>query len=144
MNDFLILASLDPRPFQRLGYIRLVVISSMFIFSMSLSASNAFGQANLNQAMSIKPKQKDAPHEVPTAAELKACKIEKSTNPPGFIVTDGSGRVLRRFLDNNKDGKLDQWSYFENGIEVYRDLDTDFDRKTDQYRWLGSLSLIHI
>jgi len=140
MNNFLILASLALRScpcFKRLGHNRLIVISSMFIFLMSLSASNALGQG-LNQAMAIEPKQKDAPYEIPTAAELKACKIKKSTSPPGFIVSDGSGRVLRRFLDNNKDGKLDQWSYFENGIEVYRDLDTDFDRKTDQYRWLGS------
>ncbi len=101
--------------------------------------SDANGQgASLSQAMAIKPKQKDAPYEMPSANELKSCKIEKSSNPPGFEVTDGSGRFLRQFFDNNKDGKLDQWSYFENGIEVYRDLDTDFDRKTDQYRWLGS------
>lgn len=138
MNDFstlsyrILLASTR----QRLNW--LLFVSGMAIFTMSLSASNALGQgASLAQAMAIKPKQADAPHEIPSAAELKSCKIEKSTTPPGFVVTDGSGRTLRRFLDNNKDGKLDQWSYYENGIEVYRDLDTDFDRKTDQYRWLG-------
>jgi len=121
---------------QRLNF--LTVVSSVIILGMSLSNSTAHGQgASLAQAMTIKPKQADAPHEIPNATELKSCKIEKSTTTPGFIVTDGSGRTLRRFLDNNKDGKLDQWSYYENGIEVYRDLDTDFDRKTDQYRWLG-------
>lgn len=118
---------------------RLLVVSSLAIAAFLGSSSSATGQgASLSQAMAIKPKQKDAPHEQPTATELKSCKIEKSTTPPGFIVTDGSGRVLRQFFDINKDGKLDQWSYFENGIEVYRDLDTDFDRKTDQYRWLAS------
>jgi thiol-disulfide isomerase/thioredoxin len=139
MNDFSTAAIPAIGPVTRLRFGRLIVISSMIGFMLSLGASTALGQgASLAQAMAINPKQKDAPYEVPTAAEMKACKIEKSTTPPGFVVTDGSGRVLRRFLDNNKDGKLDQWSYYENGIEVYRDLDTDFDRKTDQYRWLGS------
>ena len=139
MNDFSIVANRALEALTHLRFVRLIVISSTITFMLSLGASNSMGQgASLNQAMAIKPKQKDAPYEVPTAAEIKACKIEKSAKPPGFIVSDGSGRVLRRFLDNNSDGKLDQWSYYENGIEVYRDLDTDFDRKTDQYRWLGS------
>ena len=139
MNAFQILASPTLRPLTCLPFNRLIVISSMIVFTMNLSGANALGQgASLKQALDIQPKQKDAPYDVPTAAELESCKIEKSSNPPGFIVSDGSGRILRRFLDNNKDGKLDQWSYYENGTEAYRDLDTDFDRKTDQYRWLGS------
>ena len=38
----------------------------------------------------------------------------------------------------NGDGKVDQWSYFAGGIEVYRDIDADFNEKADQYRWLGN------
>lgn len=139
MNDFSIFARPSVRPLTCLRLNRLIVISSMLSLVISLSASNAMGQgASLNQAMAIKPIQKDAPYEVPSADELKSCEIERSSKPAGFVVTDGSGRVLRRFLDNNADGKLDQWSYFENGIEVYRDLDTNFNGKRDQYRWLGA------
>ncbi len=118
---------------------RLLLVAGVALAGLFGPSSIASGQgASLSQAMAINPKQLDAPHDQPTASELKSCKIEKSTKPPGFIVSDGSGRILRQFFDNNEDGKLDQWSYFENGIEVYRDLDTDFDRKTDQYRWLAS------
>ena len=139
MNDFSIQANNVWHPLNLVRIDRLTVVAGVALATFVGFSSEAAGQgASLAQAMSIKPKQKDAPFEQPTAAELKSCEINKSTTPPGFVVTDGSGQILRQFYDNNKDGKLDQWSYFENGIEVYRDLDTDFDRKTDQYRWLGS------
>ena len=51
---------------------------------------------------------------------------------------NAAGQGLRRFLDTNNDNKVDMWCYYKDGIEVYRDLDTDFDGKTDQYRWLNT------
>ena len=38
----------------------------------------------------------------------------------------------------NADKKIDLWCYFRQGVEVYRDVDEDFDGKADQYRWLGT------
>jgi len=32
---------------------------------------------------------------------------------------------------------MDVWSYFLDGQEVYREIDTNFDKKVDQYRWFG-------
>ena len=46
--------------------------------------------------------------------------------------------MLRRFLDTNGDNKVDQWCYFKDGIEIYRDIDGNFNNKADQYRWLGT------
>ena len=48
---------------------------------------------------------------------------------------DPSGKLLRVFLDTNGDNTVDQWRYYKNGLEVYRDADTDFNRKADQFRW---------
>jgi len=48
-----------------------------------------------------------------------------------------AGQTLRRFVDTNGDNVVDQWRYFHQGIEVYRDLDTDFNNKVDQSRWVN-------
>jgi len=101
------------------------------------TAADKATRAKLAKAMSITPRQK-IDYEKPGVAVLAQCKfLEKKTKPSGFVVYHESGRVLRQFFDNNGDGKLDQWSYFKGGIEVYRDLDMNYDGTTDQYRWLG-------
>ena len=41
-------------------------------------------------------------------------------------------------MDTKNDNVVDQWSYYKDGIEVYRDIDTNFNRKADQYRWLNT------
>ena len=43
--------------------------------------------------------------------------------------------ILRKFVDTNDDNVVDQWSYYKDGIEVYRDIDSNFNGKADQYRW---------
>ena len=50
----------------------------------------------------------------------------------GFEATDVEGNVLRRFLDTNRDSKLDVWIYFKNGTESYRDIDRDFDKRVEE------------
>ena len=65
----------------------------------------------------------------------------RPTKMPGetaWVVTGPAGETLRQFVDSNADNKVDQWRYFRGGIEVYRDVDKDFDGKADQYRWLGT------
>ena len=43
--------------------------------------------------------------------------------------------MLRQFVDSNNDNVVDTWSYFRGGLEVYRDIDANFNGKADQYRW---------
>ena len=101
-------------------------------------AKQAKQAKQLNQAMGFKPKfASELVYEQPNAAVLKGCIIERMENPPGFIVYHETGRVLRKFVDTNKDKNLDQWSYYNEGLEVYRDIDSNFDENLDQYRWLG-------
>ncbi len=80
-------------------------------------------------------------------AAVEACKVDSSTK--GFILKDGQGRTLRKFLDTNgqktqRDGEkkpsthLDQWSYYQDGFEVYREVDSDEDGSLDEVRWMNS------
>ncbi len=80
-------------------------------------------------------------------AAVDACKVE--VNKRGFTVRDGQGKLLRRFLDTNgqqtqRTGDkepithLDQWSYYQDGFEVYREVDTNEDGSLDEVRWMNS------
>jgi thiol-disulfide isomerase/thioredoxin len=91
------------------------------------------------QALKLAPVQKDVDYFVPAAADLPKCSIkaEKIGKETGWVVRDPSGRILRRFVDTNGDNVVDQWSYYQDGLEVYRDIDADFNGKADQYRWFN-------
>src|SRR5262249_28835689 len=76
-----------------------------------------------------------------TPQEEAGCKVELDKgqgNASGWLLRDAKGLPLRRFFDSNGDGKPDVWSYYKDGVEVYREIDTTFTGKPDQYRWLNS------
>jgi thiol-disulfide isomerase/thioredoxin len=101
----------------------------------------------------FKPVLKGVEYDIPeTPAEIEACKLERVMGPRGevigFAVRDGQGKLLRRFVDTN--GKLtqrpgeskpqthlDQWSYYRDGFEVYREIDSNEDANLDEVRWLN-------
>ncbi len=88
----------------------------------------------------IRPVHRDVDIEHPTDAELAQCRVEVESTPKtsGWVVFGPHGQVLRRFVDTNGDGTVDQWSYYKHGLEVYRNLDANFNKKVDQARWLNS------
>lgn len=102
----------------------------------------AAAQANPTaaEALALAPVQKDVEYDRPAAAEIARCTIDKETvgGRTGYVVRAESGQILRRFLDTSGDNKVDQWCYYKDGIEVYRDIDGDHNGKADQYRWLGT------
>ncbi len=91
-------------------------------------------------ALQLVPTQRDVPYDRPGAAEVEKCTVKtiKNQQGAGWAVYGPEGQILRRFLDSNQDKIVDQWCYFQDGIEIYRDIDGDFDRKADQYRWLNT------
>lgn len=95
------------------------------------------------QALALKPIQADVDYELPAADAVEKCSVEPKSigGLSGWLVVDASGQLLRRFLDTNDDKKVDQWCYYKNGIEVYRDVDSTFNGKADQYRWLGTAGM---
>src|SRR5262245_16495853 len=92
------------------------------------------------EALKLVPVQKDVDYDVPDAKEIETCTVDVETvgGITGWVVKTPGGQVLRRFLDTNGDNKVDQWCYFKDGIEIYRDIDGNFNNKADQYRWLGT------
>ena len=114
--------------------------SFAFSLGLSLAASSAVaaGKApTVDQALSLKPIQKGVEYDTPTGSEAKACtiKAEREGKSTSWVVRDSAGRVLRRFADANADNVVDTWCYYAGGLEVYRDIDSDYDSRADQYRW---------
>lgn len=95
------------------------------------------------QALTLKPIQSDVDYDIPTAEEAAKCTIQTSAGQAsgGWVVFNPGGQMLRRFLDTNADNKVDLWCYYKNGIEVYRDIDSNFNGKADQYRWIGTAGI---
>lgn len=98
------------------------------------------GTPTAAQALALRPIQKDVEYDRPAGEDKAKCTVkphgERETT--GWVVRDHLGRFLRKFVDTNRDNKVDLWCYYKNGIEVYRDVDSDFNGKADQYRWLGT------
>ncbi len=91
-------------------------------------------------ALALEPVQDDVVYEKVPADEMAKCVVRDIEHPTwtGWEVVAGDGTLLRRFADTNQDKKIDLWSYYNFGIEVYRDVDADFNGKADQYQWLGT------
>jgi thiol-disulfide isomerase/thioredoxin len=95
---------------------------------------------SVDQALKLTPVQKDVDYDIPAPADIAKCtiKAEKISNQTGWVVRAPNGQILREFVDTNGDNVVDRWSYFKDGIEVYRDIDENFNGKADQHRWLNT------
>ncbi len=88
-------------------------------------------------ALKLRPVQPDVKYDIPEPDQVSSCTIQVQTQGKrsGWVVRDPQGVVLRQFWDTNADNVVDQWCYFRGGLEVYRDIDSDFDGKAEQFRW---------
>ncbi len=92
------------------------------------------------QMLNFTPRQLGVDCSTPTAQQQSACKVELvkgASKGSGWVLKDSSG-TLRRFFDSNDDNKIDIWSYYKDGVEVYREIDSNGNGKPDQYRWLNA------
>jgi tetratricopeptide (TPR) repeat protein len=94
----------------------------------------------VEQALKLSPVQKGVQFDVPAADEVARCSIkaDKIGGKTGWVVRDPVGQMLRVFMDTNDDNVVDMWSYYQDGVEVYRDIDSNHNGKADQYRWLNT------
>jgi len=106
----------------------------------AIAGRHAQAAPTVEAAMKLAPVQKDVEYDTPKKEEMERCtiKAEKSGGAAGWVVRDGGGQILRRFVDTNADNNVDQWCYFQDGLEVYRDIDSDFNGKPDQTRWFNT------
>lgn len=114
-----------------------------FLASLSLSCGITAAQEaseELVRALSFKPRQSGVNFEQVPETQFGECTIATKTRADGtgFWVTGPAGQPLRWFADTDGDNKLDRWSFYNSGVEVYRESDTDGDKRADQYRWLGT------
>lgn len=106
-------------------------------FILLLAACPAVAATTVGDALGYAPVQKGVEYDSPTPEEAKVCRIsvEKINGATGWVVRGVDGAVLRQFVDSNADNKVDTWSYYRGGLEIYRDIDANFNGKADQYRW---------
>src|SRR5918997_696022 len=117
-------------------------MTAAWLLGLSHAAFAAAGPSPAD-LLKFRPTQPGVEHETPTEpAEIAACKIETVTNAQGrsigYALRDGQGKLLRRFVDSNANGVMDQWSYYQDGFEVYRETDLNDDKSLDECRWLNA------
>jgi len=111
-------------------------------------ATPAWGQQKrqlptVEQMLTIyRPRQPGIVISTPRPDEYASCEVRfiEGTRPGsnGYLLLDAQKRPLRRYFDSNGDRKVDVWSYYKDGVEVYREIDTNFNQVPDQYRWLNA------
>ncbi|MEQ8835416.1 MAG: thioredoxin, partial [Lacipirellulaceae bacterium] len=116
------------------GYVRLSGLIALSVLTVSIGQKSHAAKPSVADALKLKPVQRQVEFDTPEAdgCEIKAEKINGMT---AWVVRSPGGSVLRQFSDTNGDNVVDTWSYFHNGLEVYRDIDGDYNGKADQYRW---------
>jgi hypothetical protein len=124
---------------------RIIFVSLACLFSInvvlstgSVSAQESPLRSRLEPGLSYRPVQSDVAIDIPSEQDVKLCEIKVSDDKRGLIILSPQKNTLRVFADTNGDTHVDQWSYFQNGVEVYRDIDSNGNGKADQYRWLNS------
>lgn len=106
----------------------------------SVAGSALAASPTVEDALKLVPVQKEVEFDTPTVSDVAKCTIAFEA-PKAWVVRNPSGQILRRFIDTNADGVVDLWCYYQDGIEVYRDIDENFNGSPDQYRWLNTAGI---
>lgn len=87
-------------------------------------------------ALSIEPMRKDVGHTRVDAETARRCTIDQEVfeGARSIVVRDPDGVVLRVFTDTNGDRVVDRWRFYKDGVEIYRDIDANFDTRAEQSR----------
>jgi hypothetical protein len=117
---------------------RICVVASLSLaFLGRVGTPLLAADATLSQALRYVPIQPFVDYSKPTKEEAAQCTMrpEKENGSTSWIVRNAQGETLRRFADTNNDNVVDMWCYYLDGLEVYRDIDSNGNEKADQYRW---------
>ena len=103
------------------------------------TVSRAADQPEVAQILRFTPAQQGVVYDTPAEEVLAKCQVDVSEGKErGYVVRDNRGLTIRKFSDTNGDGKVDRWSYFMNGQEVYRDIDANFNSRPDEFHFYHS------
>ena len=109
------------------------------VFALAVPAARS-ATPTVEDALALKPTQKDVDYDQPAPDVAAHCtmKSEKHDGPSRWVIRDPDGKILREFADTNGDGVVDRWSYYKDGVEVYRDIDANYIGKATEHRWLNT------
>ena len=115
----------------------LTVLACLCCLSWSAGADAA---PSISDALKPTPVQPGVDYDQPDQQTQATCtiKAEKVNGITAWVVRDAQGQVLRQFGDADGDNVVDTWSYFRDGLEVYRDIDENRNGIADQHRWFHS------
>ena len=108
----------------------------LIVTSLGFSADPPTAKQTMAFTPSAKRRRLRNPSGRPACCQCKVDREERGKSV-GWVVLGPEGQILRRFVDSDGDGQVDQWRYFNHGIEVYRDIDSNKNNKPDQCRWLN-------
>jgi hypothetical protein len=109
-------------------------------------AAQAGNLPTVQQMLSFRPRCEGVSVGTPTSQDESACRVESvkgAGQGGGYLLRDPQGRPLRRFYNSrftsvNDGTKIDVWSYYKDGLEVYRESATKNGDGPDQFRWLNA------
>lgn len=108
------------------------------LFAVFSTVGHAAPPPTVAQTMLFKPVQAGIDYESPKAEDIEKCRVEPAPANAGWVVLGPGGQVLRKFLDTDQDGTVDTRKFYNLGLEVYRDVDTNKNNKIDQSRWVNT------
>jgi thiol-disulfide isomerase/thioredoxin len=117
---------------------RLACLLALLLVPPAISAAAA---PTVAEALALEPRQKGVEYDRLEAGEVAKATInqEKFEGVSGLVVRGPDGRILRVFADSNGDRVVDRWSYFKDGLEVFREMATNpKDTKANEARWLNA------
>jgi thiol-disulfide isomerase/thioredoxin len=127
------------RRFYSVAAVAVVSLSGLSLQAQQSSQNETTPAALLELRPVLQGVEYDTPAD---QAAINACKVESVMNDQkravGYALRDGQGKLLRRFVIAHGKQRLDQWSYYQDGFEVYREDDLNGDRALDECRWLNS------
>jgi len=118
------------------GLIRFLLAGGLLLGSAILTW--AAPPPTVQKMLEYKPRH-EVNYSTPSLAEQASCKVDqiKSGTGSGWVLLDGQGRYLRKFFASNGQN-IDQFSYYKDGLEVYREIITPGARTPDHFRWFNS------
>lgn len=108
---------------------------------LALGAAAHAQAATAKQMLAYQPTLPGVDYDRVPEQAVDGCKVEVvsiGNRAAGWALRDSQGKMLRRFVDGNNKGRMDQWSYYQDGFEVYREIDLDGDMSPDECRWLNA------
>jgi len=116
-------------------------VGALFLMALLLAGSVAVSAdpPTVKQALGVAPHNNDVEIDAPDPKTFDQCKIVplQEGKATGWMVLGPAGQPLRRFMDTDGNDVVDQFSFYKNGLEVYRDIISKPNGKKDQFRWLN-------